>query len=246
MIKAVDRIDIEICKANSLYNPILCKIFSIYEMQRENFNCLLYNQLDEDCNVTAVILCFNGEINISLNSKADKDEIRDFLCAVGFFSVLSNVGLFEKINSGVSMKYTGKEKPHSNAKLLTSEDVAKCFDLIKGNFDIDISFDEWFVDMSHKIRHDKAVASYIGDEKILSLALGMYKTDFSVLITSVCTDKSNRNNGFASDCINKLINLFLCDNIREIFVFCEEKLVSFYENLEFEIDGSWHEYVRKI
>ena len=246
MIKAVDKIDIKTCKVNILYNPILCKIFSIYEMQRENFNCLLYNQLDKDCNVTAVILCFNGEINVSLNTKADKDEIRDFLGAVGFISVFSNLRLFEKSNTGLSVKYAGSEKPPSNAKLLSSEDVAKCFDLIKENFEIDISFDEWFVDISYKLRHDKAAASYIGNEKIVSLALGMYKTDFSAVITSVCTDKSNRNNGFACDCVNKLINLFLCDNIKEIYAFCEEKLVSFYENLKFKIDGSWYEYVRKI
>lgn len=248
MIKLIEYIDSEICKVNSLYNALSEKIVSTYNLHDNTNKPLIYSQTDDNGNVTGIILNSLSDITVSVNEQSDVDELKDFLNCIGYKCVKSNreIDLNNKNRQGFIVEYVGdKTIQTKNAEIISSEEIKNIFPLIKQCFETEIDFSEWFCDCSHKIRHSKAAISAVKiDERYVSSATCMFKTDCSATMLSVCTDKNFRKSGYASDCIYKLINDLDKKNNKDVFLLCEDKMIEFYKRIGFKDNGRWYEYVQ--
>lgn len=248
MIKLTEYIDSEICKVNLLYNPLSEKIVSLYNLRDKPNSVLVYSQIDDDGNITGIILNASSEVTVSINEKSDINELKDFLNCIGYNSVILNREIYLncKRRHGFIIKHSGDDIHQNNlAQMISSEDIKNVYPLIKQNFEICPDFPEWYCDFSHKIRHGNAEMTAVKiDDAYASCAAYMYKTNYSATIMSVCTDECFRNKGYARDCVSKLVYELKEKNVEDIFLLCKENVIDFYKKLKFEIIGRWYEYVQ--
>ncbi len=69
------------------------------------------------------------------------------------------------------------------------------------------AFDDWYVDVSHRLRHDNCtVAGITWDGQTVSTAMTVAQTGQAVVIGAVATAQKARKRGFAAQCIAYLAN----------------------------------------
>ena len=160
MIKLIDKIDYEKCKTISLYDPFMGKIRSELEVNSGIYEMHLYEQTDSKGNVTCIMLNYSSNVTVFALDNADLNEIKDFLNALCFYSVLSNTALPLECSQkhGDVMKYCGKLHKSKLSTKVSSEEVKNIFPLICDNFEYADDFSMWYCDVSHKVRHKCAFA----------------------------------------------------------------------------------------
>ena len=106
------------------------------------------------------------------------------------------------------------------------------------------SFEDYFLDISHKIRHGAAeVYSIYNGNDLLSTATVTAMSDSEAVIGCVATDFAYREKGLASELVGYITEKHL-NKEREVFL-QREKPIGLYERLGFEVCGEWYEYKRE-
>lgn len=102
-------------------------------------------------------------------------------------------------------------------------------------------FEDYFLDLSHKIRHASAevYSIYEGSEPISTAAVTSLSGSAAV-IGCVATDHEYRNKGLASSLVYYITDRHMKKG-REVFL-QREKKIGLYEKLGFEVCGTWYEY----
>ncbi len=202
---------------------------------------VFYRQLDDGGNITAVISSLDGDFTVSVrDDSADIDEIADFLRTVGFKSVLCG-----EIN-GISEIFT------QGAVMVTSKSFelfadAGCVDPYPNLFDLynfldytDGSFDAWYIDLNHRIRHGyaRAYALKVNGETVSSAVLSSIYGDNAVL-SAVRTGEDKRGFGYGSS----LVCAVCSDFGGKVYLMREkDRNEFFYKRLGFENTGIWRMY----
>ena len=106
------------------------------------------------------------------------------------------------------------------------------------------SFEDYFLDISHKIRHGAAeVYSIYGENEPVATAAVTALSDSAAVIGCVATDREFRNRGMASGLVGYIAAKHL-EKGREIFL-QRERYIGLYDKLGFEVCGKWYEYTKK-
>ncbi|MCD7872376.1 MAG: GNAT family N-acetyltransferase, partial [Clostridiales bacterium] len=168
-------------------------------------------------------------------------EIKAFALAKGFSSILCDEYL--KIDgigfsSGAVMKSDKKAEMDSDFAVI--DEYPHLLDLYNFIDYDEKGFDSWYVDISHRIRHNSALAASlnIGGEIISSAVLSsIYNND--AVITAVRTNIKFRNRGYAS----ALVSSLCCCVKGTVYLMREEnRNEKFYKKLGFENCGIWRMY----
>jgi len=199
-------------------------------------------QTDEENGTTAVITSLSGDITLSLCDRADFEEINEFLGVIGFSSIFLNNSYasffpFEQIETGsiMELKKTLPECDFSPCE----PDYKAVFDLLFEN-EKEVSFSDWFTDISLRIRRDTAVPDvFVIDCETVACAFCQAKTKTGALIGFVKTDKKYRKKGIGTLLVTRLCS-FLQQNGLKIYL-CREKNKNkeFYSRIGFEDCGEW-------
>lgn len=230
-LKKYDKVDIYSVRILSLLNAYGCK----YPFAR------FYRQIDDNDCVTAIFSVLDKDITLSFNSNlADKEEIIQFISVIGYDTLLCSDELHidTSFESGVVMK--SNKKIEVQCDYTEIDQYPYLFDLY--NFvDYDgNSFDSWYVDISHRIRHNTAKAVTLNiDDEIISSAIfsSIYEND--AIITAVKTNPKFRKMGYGS----ALVSSMCCDITGDVYLMREkDKNESFYKKLGFENIGNWRIY----
>lgn len=240
MIEKIDEFSqIENYKIKDIYSVRILSLLNAYGCKYPFAQ--FYRQIDDDDNVTSIISSLDKDVTVSFDGEiADKDELTQFLHIIGFASVLCDEGLQMNslFDSGVVMKSGKKiEIPCDYTEI---DEYPYLFDLY--NFvDYDgNSFESWYVDISHRIRHGAAKAVTLNiNEEIISSAIfsSIYKND--AIITAVKTNPEFRKMGYGS----ALVSAMCCDISGDVYLMREKnKNESFYKKLGFENIGIWRIY----
>lgn len=198
-------------------------------------------QTGENETVTAVITSLSGDITLSLADEADFEEINEFLRVVGFSSIFFNKRYschfnLQKSESGKIMELK-KELPKTN-HVFEEPDYKAIFDLLFS--ENEISFSDWFTDISYRVRHSAAIVDEIKvDNKTVACALCQAMTDKKALVGSVKTDENYRNKGYATRLVTRLCATLQQRGL-EVFL-CREnnKNKDFYSRIGFIDCGEW-------
>ncbi len=192
----------------------------------------------------AVISKVKGSITISAEKCADFAEIAEFLKVIGYSSILCDKEFsdyFDGVKTFGSILINRPiEKFHCEAKELYTENLKDVSTLTQEAFSIKLDFEEWFADMSHKLRHKGArLFGIYSDNKLISTAFSLFETEESAVISSLATIKEMRCHGYGE----KLLKTLLSENTgRNVYVFTENTDVeNWYKKFGFTDYKRWSE-----
>jgi len=199
-----------------------------------------YRQTVENV-TTAVLAVLDRDVTVSfIENLADVQELSGFISVIGYSSVLCSDTLHinSEYSTGTVMSTDKKIEIPCDYNVI--DEYPYLFDLY--NF-IDYgenSFEAWYVDISHRIRHNaaKAVSLNFNGEIVSSAILSSIYNDDAVL-TAVQTKPEFRKQG----CASALVSSICCDIKGTVYLMREENNnESFYKRLGFENIGKWRIY----
>ncbi len=115
--------------------------------------------------------------------------------------------------------------------------------LLAENFESLPSFDAWYVDFSHRVRHGHChIAAVMEGERVVSVATTVAETENCAILGQVATDAACRRRGYASRCLISLINRLQGKRLYILPINITAQAT--YENLGFSPCGLWAELKR--
>lgn len=236
MIEKTDNIDkLNPYNKNSIFTVRILSLAQAYGFTYDFAS--FYTQRDDDGNITAVISRLDNDYTLCTFDNADKLELAQFFRTIGYTSVLSdeNFNIDNNFVEGeimVSDKRIERCIPY--AQIDRYPKLTELFNFI----DYDkIDFESWYVDISHRIRHNcaKAYALSVNDEIISSGIFSSIYCDDAIL-SAVLTLPKFRNMGYASTLISEMAS----DIKGKIYLMREsDKNEKFYLGLGFINNGKW-------
>ncbi len=193
-----------------------------------------------DGKVTAVISRLDRDVTLSVTDGFDNEELVRFFCVVGYSSILSNDKFFisPRFEEGLVMACDIKKEPALGCA--TVDEFPKLMDLF--NF---VDYDEqdfkaWYVDISHRVRHNtaKAYTLNVDNTTVSSGILSSVIDGYSVL-TAVRTENEFRKMGYGSVLVS-----YICSDVKgRVYIMVDsEKNINFYSRLGFTENEKWRMY----
>lgn len=125
-----------------------------------------------------------------------------------------------------------------------NNDLKKCFDILREIFTEWIReeiFEQWYTDMSHRIRHDVSRLYNKGGSTVTAYA----KENEVLMLSQIATLPDSRKKGRALE----LMCYAVMDNMpfeKIMLDSCNEESDRFYEHIGFEVNNKWYYYLNKI
>lgn len=195
-------------------------------------------------NLMAVISKVKGSVTVSADKNADFEEIAEFLKVIGCSSILCDTefaNYFDGVKTcGKILVATPGKKTTCKAAELYTENLKDVFNLIVNAFEIKVNFNEWFADMSHKLRHNGArLFGIYSEKKLISSAFSMFETEKSAVISSFATSKEKRRQGYGEMLLK---TLFSENEGKNVYAFTENTDVeNWYKKFGFTDYKGWSE-----
>lgn len=214
-------------------NPFACRIHSQLLAYGTGERFLEHWIQLEDNEPRAVISRMDG--NITIFCESVNDEILEFIEAVGYNTILADKELFPQYWSGeVLMRFVGKSETENSDNIDFNPTIREIYSILERcrgeGFEVP-DFDSFYPDISHRVRHNLSrILAYRLEGKIIACCMTSAETNSCAIISGVACLPEYRGRGYASELIAKIVKDL--DN-REIFVFCREELVGFYNRLGF-------------
>ncbi len=238
MIKEITSLNV----FSGVNSPLLPRIVSVFEFKCGNDN--VWEQVNADGKTVALLSSSNGDFTLILTAETDYEELFEFLKFNSFSSIVSNLSFknfLKNTDEKVFPVFQYKlDKFNENKKLLNelglssrSSDYKKVYETLFSD-DSSIDFESWFYDFSKKISKNRAKAVFKEfDNKVVSVALSPSVCEENVIISGVFTLEEYRKRGFSFECINALLYSLKKDDIKNVYLWCDDALSSFYEKAGF-------------
>lgn len=217
-------------------DPIFLKIEGIALTYGFGYSfALLWRQINDKDEVTAVISSFDGHLSLYALPDADFDELREFIRVVGGISLFCSLHNSEMLEfSGekcVALKFCGEVGEAEDFD--TDHDLRAVYSLLKSGEDGGIampSFDAWYVDISHRIR--KGTARVFGSDT--AVALTSAESENAALIGGVAVLPKARGRGLGKRMVTALTKK-LFEEKKTPFVFSRGEEAEFYKKCGFDV-----------
>lgn len=233
------------CKMQTIYS---CRIMCLADSYGLNFDFVqFWLQYDENGNIVSAISKSYGDVTVQTTEKSNIGELTEFLDVIGFCSLLSDKMLFENRNAdtGIIMCLENPQKIYnSDIEVTVNPDLNSVYKLLDKNrsekFNVP-DYEDFILDMSHKIRHNTAVCTAVKTGgNIVSAAMTVAQSSNTALIGAVITDIDFRRCGFGALCVNSLVEIL---GKRKIFIMRDENENElFYKSLGFENNGRFYSF----
>lgn len=216
------------------------RILALLKSYGTSYNFATFYRQIIDGKITAVISKLDNDITLSLDGDFDNAELVRFFCITGHSSILcpNEFQFGAKYDEGVIMQ-TNKKMNLPSVEA-TVDEYPKLMDLY--NF-IDYEnqdFKSWYVDISHRVRHNTAKAYTLNvDGFIVSSSILSSIYDNTAVLSAVRTQEEFRNMGYASFLVS-----YICNDVKgSVFLMREANInENFYSRLGFENTGIWRMY----
>lgn len=200
-------------------------------------------QTDEKGNVNSLFsLSGNSVVLISIVD-GDFDELRSFFSffKVKYITSQMHIDCFcASFEKHPLMQVKGNPQCKADCGSLTSSSSLseyKSVHTLVG--DNENKFEDWFPVFSKKINNENGFATYFeADGKMVSTAVAPFICGDCAVIAGVATDVAFRRRGFASLCVSSLVNTLVSKEKNNIFLWCKESLIPFYEFAGFTLCGN--------
>lgn len=234
----------EFTDINGGFPPFMSVINTDFYFPRSVSDGVYFQEIDGE---RTLLFSFRGVTATicRLSEKADTRELTSFLEFQGIKNVLSDF-FFEEISleARAVLKARTECELSSNAIVVapssTLDDYKRIFDLLSVNG----LFEAWYPLFSAKINEGFSCGAYLMENSApASCAIAPFVFDKSGVVAGVFTNESYRNKGYATMCVKALLNELYKKNIEDVYLWCEDKNIKFYENIGFSLWGKI--YVKK-
>lgn len=249
MISLLDEYKIDYILSNSKDPHLTVKIHSLikaygtnqsfFKVWLNNDSCIIvrldnniyiYTPIDTDYEEIATFLCGSvSSINININISGKDDTIQKLAeyvklpYDIKYFNILTQSNSEEHIKTNINID--------TNPKLETVYEVLKSCE--NASFNVG-EFSSWYVDISHRIRHNCGKSYLICFEQPTACCLVSAKSNFAGLISGVAVKPRYRGNGFASTLVRIACENIWKDDILPV-VECNDDLLPLYGKMGFKL-----------
>lgn len=239
----------------SANDPFACRIISLYKSYIPELVFVDYwmiiDELSGKC--TGAIARSGSAFILFITQKNDIDEVSSFMRVAGASSVICNAEYkLDLLNTkcvigSILMKDTDTFDKNEESSLKVIEpDIKSAYDLIvkcaDENF-IPPNFDDFYVDVNHKLRHKATrLCGIKTDDRLVSIAMTVAESDNGAVLGAVACDPDYRKHGYGSTVVKYLSNQLIRENKIVYLHRAKNSNISFYDKLGFKEVGSWCEY----
>lgn len=175
----------------------------------------------------------NGGYVLCSGGKYDPEEVAEFLSFNGCAELLCGEKAGAEISAVLGgelslinlMKFVGCAEDFEVERAPALSEIYEIIGTVFG-----FKFEPWYLDMSHRIRHGVARCRKLGSSALVI----QHEINGEALISQVATLPAERGKGSASRLLSAA-----CAELSgsEVFVLCEDRLISFYEKNGFALCG---------
>lgn len=221
---------------NGGYPPFLSVLNTDFLFSSGNSDGLYFQEVDNEKTLVFSLRGVTATIN-SLNQNADIQELLSFFEFQGIKNVLSDfcfdgICFEERTVLRITPQYSSSDNATVITPLSSLRDYESVFNLLTRNG----SFEAWYPLFSAKINKGFSCGVYMTDNGVsVSCAIAPFVYENSAVIAGVFTNDNYRKKGYATRCVKALLNELQKKNIKEVFLWCEDKNIKLYENIGFSV-----------
>lgn len=243
---------IEKVKEVSAEDPFACRIISLCNSYNPGLVFVDYWLLQNENGESNGAIARNGSnFILLLTEKSDIEEISSFMRVAGASAVICDgkfkLDLFgSKTKEGsVLLRNTSFEKEETSYSFV-EPDIKSAYELILKSADDNFTppeFDDFYVDVNHKLRHKTLrLSGIVEDGELIAVAMTVAESNFAAVLGAVATNPDRRNQGLGSSLIKFLTNELVEENKSVYLHRAQNANIDFYKNLGFTEYGIWREY----
>ena len=196
-------------------------------------------QKSEDEEIQAVFSLKNTCVTLVILNSDATDELSTFFNFFGVTEILSDKPVMQFSNKQKELEllfFCGgatEQKNHTSINPeSTIDEYNGIYNVVFENAD---NFEKWFPEFSKKVNLCQAFGTYFKvDNEIVSAAISPAFYKNAAVIAGVFTLEKFRNKGYATRCVNGLVNELIENNATKIYLWCESDKVPFYQKLGFK------------
>lgn len=233
-------------------NPFACRILSLYQSYRPGLVFVDYWLVtDENGKTTGAIARNGSDFILLLTKETDTEEVSAFMRVAGASAILCSgdysleLPSFRSVTGAVLMR----DRPYGTAASctdLTESDIRAAYDLIARCTDEDFcppSFEDFYVDVNHKLRHQTMRMSGIfADGSLACVAMTVAESRDAAVLGAVACDPAYRRMGYGSQVVTHLANALIGEGKKVFLHRAKNRNIGFYSGMGFCETGTWREY----
>jgi len=190
--------------------------------------------------VTALICRFESSVIICVTNDADFEELLQFINVISYREIFCNRNLCTRLKLNIKygcdeLRFAGNPTMQGDVNSIGFKEVYGI--LISGSDgQIELpSYDDWYVDFSHRLRHGCARICSVGG---YSVAVTAYETDKEAIISGVATIPKFRGLGHAKAAVLGICHMLQMDGKVPI-VLARGNMADYYRKLGFQKTGEF-------
>ena len=234
-------------------DPFACRILSLYHSYRPGLAFVDYWMTADVLGACTGAIARNGSnFILFLTSKSDLEEISSFLRVSGASGILCDGG-FDldtggTVTTGMVMKTSRKIPIEENGAEVIKPNIREAYDLISlcaDRFFSPPDFEEFYVDVNHKLRHGSLRICGLKDsDKLAAIAMTVAESGSGAVLGAVACHPDYRRRGFGTLVVAHLTNQLVAEG-KTVFIHrARGANAAFYVKLGFTDYGYWKEYRR--
>lgn len=230
----------ELLKSWSKKDIYTLRIFALLKSYGTQYHFASFYRQTVDGKVTAIMSKLDNDITLALDDGFDNAELVRFFCITGHGFILCSpeFEIGAKYEEGIVMSCDKKFDFQMNG--VTVDEYPKLMDLYNFVDYENQDFKSWYVDISHRVRHNTAKAYTLNiNGNIISSGIlsSIYNND--ALLTAVRTSDEFRRMGYGSCLVSHI-----CNDVKGTVYLMRDKDINenFYKKLGFENIGVWRMY----
>ena len=232
-------------------DPFICRILSLYNSYPPELAFVDYWLTSDDSGNDNGAIARNGSnFILFLTDESDLQEISSFLRLSGAEGVLCDGRYFldfsEKTSDGAILKRSEPIEAKGEEPALCNPSIQDTYKLIVRCRDDGFTppaFDDFYVDVNHKLRHG-AMRLYGIEEcgRLAAVAMTVAESGDGAVIGAVACDPLFRRRGFGTKIVRGTANALIAEGKTVFLHRAKNANAAFYQNLGFSDCGTWREY----
>ena len=199
----------------------------------------VYFEYNESNELTAAFSLKNGCVTFAKIKESDFSEILMFFEFLGVSDILSDHPLDETFKTFPLLEATTRLENTCDIEILSEKskfgEYHSIYDLLNDNAG---DFSNWYGNFSKKINYKVACCIYkIIENSVVSTATATAIHNKNAVISGVFTNPVHRGKGYATECVKALISELHKQDVDEVYLWCEEDKIPFYEKMGFSTSG---------
>ena len=232
-------------------DPFACRILSLFHSYHPGLAFVDYWLTADDDGTTNGAIARNGSnFILFLTEQSALDEIASFLRLSGATGILCDgkyrLDFSAGDTTGVIMKINTPIDVADEDITLVAPDIKSAYELISLCADENFTppaFEDFYVDVNHKLRHGAMRMYGIIDEGTLAaLALTVAESGDGAVLGAVACHPDYRRKGFGSLIVQHTVNRLIAEQKTVFLHRAENANAAFYHKLGFIDCGIWREY----